>query len=317
MRKGFLKFIITVVLVIAIAGVIDMSAGVILDNISSKIATTGDFGKKYHTYYETTADVVVVGSSRAAHHYNSSIIEDSLHLSTFNSGVDGCFFLDNACVINSILDRYTPKLIIWEFKPEYLYKHKDIINESFPFYGQIQSTTEIIDQFCDFGTTTRLAISRLYRYNSKVLRILLRYEGNNKKLDPLNGFEPSSLCSTSLKKLIQQVNDSLPIDEHRKQLFIRTLKRVHDCGCNIVLANSPIYEIPLNINDQKATFISLCKNLNVPFFDNTHLSLLEDPKYFHDAVHLNYIGADIYTNYVISQYNKYNTNIRSTIKTLN
>lgn len=79
-----------------------------------QISNQGDTGKTYFSLYDVESPVVVVGSSRASHHYVTKIIEDTLGVPAYNVARDGCFFSYNCCVVNSILDRYSPKMIIWE-----------------------------------------------------------------------------------------------------------------------------------------------------------------------------------------------------------
>ena len=69
------------------------------------------------TVEKVDADVVVIGSSKASHHYVPQMLEDSLGLTAYNCGQGGCFFLYQNCIINMILDRYTPKMILWDIQP--------------------------------------------------------------------------------------------------------------------------------------------------------------------------------------------------------
>lgn len=69
------------------------------------------------TIEKVDADVVVIGSSKASHHYVPQMLEDSLGMTAYNCGHDGCFFLYQNCIINMILDRYTPKMILWDIQP--------------------------------------------------------------------------------------------------------------------------------------------------------------------------------------------------------
>lgn len=57
------------------------------------------FNQKGEDYFYTTkaldkqtADLIVLGSSRARNHYNPEILEDSLGISCYNAGRSGCFF---------------------------------------------------------------------------------------------------------------------------------------------------------------------------------------------------------------------------------
>ena len=80
------------------------------------------------TVEKMDADVVVIGSSKASHHYVPQMLEDSLGMTAYNCGQDGCFFLYQNCIINMILDRYMPKTIIWDIQPS-SFVSKDLSSE--------------------------------------------------------------------------------------------------------------------------------------------------------------------------------------------
>ena len=121
MKKGLLRFCVSALALLVLVFAIDRILGILLDNMLPQISNQGDSGKTYFSLYEVKTPIVIVGSSRAAHHYVTEMIEDSLKSPAYNVARDGCFFSYNCCVINSILDRYTPELIIWEIGTEYLY----------------------------------------------------------------------------------------------------------------------------------------------------------------------------------------------------
>lgn len=82
------------------------------------------FNQKGEDFYYTTkaldkqtADLVILGSSRARNHYNPEILQDSLGISCYNAGRSGCFLVYQRAQLDLILDRYTPKAIILEVTP--------------------------------------------------------------------------------------------------------------------------------------------------------------------------------------------------------
>ena len=59
--------------------------------------------KTAYTVEKVNADVVVIGSSKASHHYVPQMLEDSLGMTVYNCGQDGCFLLYQNCIVNMIL----------------------------------------------------------------------------------------------------------------------------------------------------------------------------------------------------------------------
>ena len=108
MKKGLFRFCVAVLIVLASVAVVDVAVGKAMDWMIPQISNQGDTGKTYYSLNDVNTPVVIVGSSRAAHHYVTEMIEDSLHMPAYNVARDGCFFSYNCSVINSILDRYTP-----------------------------------------------------------------------------------------------------------------------------------------------------------------------------------------------------------------
>ena len=49
----------------------------------------GGRGRDNYICDKSVDDILIFGSSRAVHHYNSSMIEDSLGMSCYNCGDDG------------------------------------------------------------------------------------------------------------------------------------------------------------------------------------------------------------------------------------
>ena len=81
MRKGLLRFCIIVIIVLLGVVAIDITIGKVMDRMLPKISNQGDTGKTYYSLNDVNTPVIIVGSSRAAHHYVTNMIEDSLRMS--------------------------------------------------------------------------------------------------------------------------------------------------------------------------------------------------------------------------------------------
>ena len=69
MKKGLLRFSIAVLIVLASVAVVDMAVGKVMERMLPQISNQGDTGKTYYSLNDVNTPVVIVGSSRAAHHY--------------------------------------------------------------------------------------------------------------------------------------------------------------------------------------------------------------------------------------------------------
>ena len=149
MKKGLLRFGVAVLVVLVSVVAIDFAVGKTMDWMLPQISNQGATGKTYFSLYDVNTPVVIVGSSR------------SIGLPAYNVARDGCFFSHNSCVVNSIIDRYSPKLIIWENCCEYLYEGVDdpFVN-LYPYYKTNKWVTTAIKEELPWKEYARLNIKK-------------------------------------------------------------------------------------------------------------------------------------------------------------
>ncbi len=302
MYKSILKLCRSALMVVVLVAIVDITVGCVMDWMLPRTGNKGDLCLTNLGVNVIETPIVIVGSSRASHHYDPRIFADSLGKATYNVGTDGCFFTHNCCVINSILERYSPELIIWEFSPSYLFEHSaDDITSMYLYYNKRAYITKTLNEELPRGEIVKLN-SNIYRYNSKFIRVLTRYLQNNDIPDEYSGYEPSA--PKSLKEPLSLVEDEsiLPsvIDSNKLFRFKETLANAKSQGVKIVLVNSPKYKYTIahNINMNESV-ANICQELGVKFIDCSQL-YISHPEYFNDATHLNSIGADLYTKHIIS-----------------
>lgn len=298
MNKGIIKFSCSALIVTLFVIVIDVLIGRIMDWMLPQTGNKGDLSLTNLGVNVVETPIVIVGSSRASHHYDSRIFADSLGIDAYNVGIDGCFFTHNCCVINSIMERYSPELIIWEFDPSYIYEHPDDISSMYPYYGKKDYITQTLDELLPLSENIKLK-SNLYRYNSKFIRIITRFIQNDNVPDEYCGYKPSmpkKLKEPLRLKTVEYHSES--IDSTKLCRLKETIKTVNDRGIKIVLVYSPKYTNDSNTY-QKETVKIICQEYNVVFLDCSSL-YLDHSEYFNDPAHLNFIGADIYTKHVTS-----------------
>jgi hypothetical protein len=113
----------------------------IVGSVAKKIYFLQKRGASYKTTYvmeKATNEIMILGSSKVAHHYIASLMTDSLKYTCYNGGRDGSFISYSNALLNSMLTRYTPKLVIVdilddEFE-EQSYKLEDKLSALLPYY---------------------------------------------------------------------------------------------------------------------------------------------------------------------------------------
>ena len=97
--------------------------------------------------FNKKADVLVLGSSRANHHYVSSMFKDSLGLSCYNAGRDGHDILYAYMIFQSFLERNMPKMVVIDIASSmmdgsWIQNNKDMTC----FYGASKVVTDVLDK---------------------------------------------------------------------------------------------------------------------------------------------------------------------------
>ncbi len=304
MKKGFTRFWIVALSVILIVITLDFTFGKIMDWMLPQISNQGDIGKTYFALNDVETPVVIVGSSRASHHYVTQMIEDSLGMPAYNIGRDGCFYSYNCCVINSIMDRYKPKVIIWENGLEYLYEDSsDPLENLYPYFGSNRNVTNTINEELPWTELVRIR-SNFYKYNSESHRIIMRYLSRNKFVDStVQGYLP--LSPKELRQSLVLAEEELisgGLSKTKVARFESILSRIHDMGVKLVVVDSPKYKIRNHEDESTKEMRRLCQLYGATFIDNSQIPFfLEHPEFFNDYTHLNDEGARIYTKLFIKQ----------------
>ena len=263
---------------------------------------TADTDSQKHHYIrdKSNEDILIFGSSRASHHYNSQMLEDSIKLSCYNCGSDGeGVFLAYERLLLNTQRGHLPKIIIYDIEKAFdLYEGFNF--NVFEFIKQDFEKEGVREIFEDIDSTESYKMtSNMYRYNSSVLgfvkRLSLPSTQNEKELikgfDPLHGaLDPLQIKTPSEEPL---EIDSLKIKYIEKFISLASKTK-------LIFVYSPIW-YGMNIQ-QIQPIIDICDKHNLPF-----INFSNDPKYVHndeyfkDGAHLNATGADEFTRDLIKR----------------
>lgn len=263
-------------------------------------------GTTYHYYYtteKTSEDIILMGSSRMSRHYNPYIIEDSLSMSVYNTGVKGNGIILNYGLLCEILKRYNPKLIVYDIFSFDMYDDDRFAQDNIRYLDNLKEhydNPEIQDIFAKVCPEEKLKmLSYIYRYNSKLPRLIGDVVHPTEKYDrgynPYHGTMDYSTVADDDRDDMQMV-DSLKI--YYFEQFIHKLQRNH---IPLIVSASPRYGTSPD-NHYNDPIKSLCQKYNVPFIDYYSDSRFTNtPQYFHDSNHLNDAGADEFTRLFVKQ----------------
>ena len=201
-----------------------------------------------------------------------------------------------------LLERYTPKLIIYEVTPVFDYLYSD--NQQFLYRLKQRYDRPGIDSiFEDIDPSEKYKmISRMYRHNSSFLQNLIAYFFNIPTKNGVKGFRPinEEMDTMRIRKDVKidaensendYIFDSLKI--HYFEKFLEKSKK-----SNLIFVCSPIWygQDTLVLKPIK----DICQRRNIRLLDFSN-----SPKYVHhneffkDGTHLNARGADEFTKDLI------------------
>ena len=291
------KFILKVACFFAIIVVIDLIAGVVFPYLVAN-AKGGDNGRNNYICFKTNEDVLIFGSSRAAHHYNPQIITDSTGMTCHNCGQDGNGIILSYGRLLMIEKRYSPKVIIYDVQSTfdlsaYEDNHKYIVWLK-PYYNndEIKAILNDVDK-----TEKYKMMSNMYRYNSKFLQII------NDCINPLrsmgkNGYKPYNEKMDTMKiiKDFKLKEDTLLLDPIKTDYIRRFISLANKS--KIVFVGSPMW---YGGNESNFNFIrDVCNENNIPFYDfSNDKKYVHKNMYFKDGVHMNGTGADEFSKDLI------------------
>lgn len=252
---------------------------------------------------ECNEDILIFGASRAQHHINPEIIEDTLHLKCFNFGSGGQNIFYHYSLFKSVIDRYNPKIVILEIAyidcidtPSSW--DKDKLTIFYPYYQSNNNIKKAVDLI---GRKEQYKmLSQIYPYNSLVYNIIYRYLRKDKSPDFMQkGFIP---ISGFWKTPIAEGNEYSNMSLHFSNEKLSYLKNMIDlCVTNniqLAVTASPIYIDKKGISAVEVSrkMIEDAGFLFLNFEQDS--SFINHKELFNDPLHLNANGAEKYSQII-------------------
>ncbi len=300
-KNPYVYFILKLSVLAAVVLLLDFSTGNMLRYFYFKQQS----GLLYRTTYsieKTNEDILILGSSRANHHYDTRAFEKSFGQSCYNAGRDGQFIFYHYAVLKAVLKRYTPKMIILDFTASDLRNDSrgyDRLSVLFPYYKnhpELRSIAELKGPFEKWKLC-----SATYPYNSSLFTIAVgNADFNKKRREDINGFLP----------LNREWNKPIVTDSVAPEYLIDSVKLncyesfIKDCvqrKVKLYIVNSPTYRKFTYTDPYVILASKIAASYQVDFFnyleDSTFLNC--NGKLFSDGTHLNSEGAAIFSGKII------------------
>lgn len=287
------KFIVRIIVFFVAIAIIDIIFGKCCDYMYEH-SNSGDSRKINYAIRECNADILIMGSSRANHHYNPQILSDSIGLSCYNLGIDGSGAILMDGFYRLITQRYAPKLIIYELTPSFdLYQNvADANNTRYlaqlkPYYRE-----DCLKQlFDDIDGSERMKLhSGLYRYNTSCLNLFRSYIGHGTLNS--NGYLPLYGVMNDYKPF--EVDADNAVDTLKVKFFKQFISDCKENGTKLLFVVSPRFGATTSIGYQP--LFDICKQEDCEMLDYyCHPSFVSTKEFFNDSYHLNDVGAAEFT----------------------
>jgi hypothetical protein len=267
--------------------------------------THGDDATTITLLQNTTAEVIVLGSSRASHHFISDSIEKTLKWTCFNGGRDNMGIHYVQALLPAMLQRHTPKVIILDIIPNNFLKggqdqekYFDIQTSSLlPFARRYPVLLNSIAEMAPLQAT-KAQVSKCYPYNSLVGSIF-QNTFTNLGHQSIKGYEPLSDSLSPQhhsKPTIKLVDSQSTLDESALAALTKVLQTCaqHNIACYLVA--SPFYFSTVTKQSLSRRLNAICTSTGSTYLDFTQdQRFVGNPYSFYDELHLNNTGARLFT----------------------
>lgn len=289
------KFIIYVLIFLSIIILLDILFGVICRYLNSH-AMGGDTANHYNITMVQTDSILIMGSSRAIHHYDAKVLEDSLHTTVYNCGLDGNGILFQYGRLSLILQRYCPKLIIYDAIYTFDISQGSSAERDLRWLRRWSCNHTLDSLISDISVNEKYKLfSNFYKYNTDFIQMFSDYvrpmqEISYKGYKPLNGV---------IDYLPENNNDEIV---EWSPLKLKYFKKFIDlCKSNdikLVVVYSPWFSKKTSIPYYRLT--ELCNEELIPVIDYYGGGVFNDSKnLFKDASHMNDVGAKKFSRDIV------------------
>lgn len=291
------KFIINILIFFGIVAVVDVAAGKVFWYLQSTKAGGGT-GADYYVCKEGTEDILIMGSSRASHHYVAKQIMDSLGISCYNGGQDGNGIIMQYGRWKMLSQHHVPQVIVYDVEPAFdlsINDNERYIDRLKPYSGDKEVKNYVTGLF---PMERWKLTSKMYRYNYKFLEIL---SDCVRPSDVNNGYKP-------LKKHIREELINAPkaapamamnVDETKFRVLCQLVEEVQAKGSTIIFVSSPYWQ-SIASPDMSA-IRDVAEIYGVSFLDYSCSEISGNPDWFADSMHLNDDGASVFTGDLIGK----------------
>lgn len=299
MRNQYIKWFAKLALFVVVFFCMDLLFGTIINSFKRKaVRINPDSVKTSYLLNDVKTDVVIIGASEVEYSYRPDIISDSLGMSVYNCGRNGQGLYYQIAVVNSILDRYSPKLIVWSIAPNCLTPHEsemDRVSLLKPYYHENKYCKRLIQQRSWYEKFKMLSFFYVYNseFHSYIFKVL--------RPEPIkNNYGYVQIEKSSVLPVLEDRQwEDLP-ENFRVSMFEEVVERLKANEIQTVFVFSPHFSSGdyRDLDSYKLLKSILDKNGFCIMEDYYHYEPLMHDYYFKDKDHLSEEGVFIFSQLI-------------------
>ena len=285
--------IIKIFFLLLLIVLIDRALGAVFRYASNHLKE-GEKKWEHYIAYQAKADIAIFGSSRANHHYSTTVLHDSFGGKVINYGKDGMGIIYSYAMMKSLTERYHPKIIILDVVSYFDLQIDDNYKYIAPlrYMSDIPSFSKVINDVAPMEQKKLLCQS--YKYNTEWYS-LCRDALKSTSFDyMINGFWP--LYEKKKLGTADMYAEMVSIDSVKLKYLEAFIEEASQKSKLYVFV-SPWYRgVSANVYNVVA---KICEKNNVCFNNLFCDSIFaQNDSYWSDNCHLNNHGAEKYTSIV-------------------
>ena len=261
------------------------------------------------------SEILVYGTSRARAHINPKILEDSLHSSVYNLGIDGYTFNMEYCRHELVMNyNAKPKYIIQTLdyhmlgKIENLYQYEQF----YPYIDNpiILSTIKKYNGFNWFDYN--LPLVRYYGSTKQIISAAnILFRSSHNKGNRYKGFHNMDINWTGDFEKVKAKNIYIyqTIENESLRLFEGYLKDMQMRNIKVIFVYTPEYiegqRFVANRDEIMNLYNKISIKYEIPLLDYSSNSICLKKQYFLNAEHLNLKGSNLFSKMLAVDLKKY------------
>jgi hypothetical protein len=259
----------------------------------------------------TKADILIMGSSRASHHYIPDSITRHTGIACYNGGRDNMGIHYTRACLHEVFKRYRPSFVILDIIP-YNFILDNQHNEKYfdvqtavllPFCNKHQGLYHHVRQI-DELEVWKARLIKTYAFNSLAGTIVQNaFTRLGHKQD--KGYEPlyGQIDSVNYgKQIFAFPSIRAGIDTSAFRILQDCLSMCREQGVKAIISFSPFYFPYKHEEKLMNEFYRLGKDFDATIVDySSDTAFAQKPRFFYDELHLNHDGASRFSHQIAVQ----------------